>query len=86
MALRLQAYREHLLGVSSLIPHCVRALYDASQKCTDFGTVQGALKNGGFYHPCDWLLYDFLPMWNVRKPRGRGTGQTELRGKFVKEL
>lgn len=54
MAQCLHAYREHLLGVSTLIPHCVRG--DRSglsmvppRNARTLGTAQGALKNGGFF-------------------------------------
>lgn len=75
----LQAYREYLLGVSTLIPHCVRGdrsgLSMVPPKMHGLWDSAGGFEEQRFFnHPYDWSLCDFLHMWNVYRPRGRGTG------------
>lgn len=87
----LRAFREHLLGVSTLIPYCARgdrcwALHGASQKCVDFETAQGALKSGDFITPVIVRLLTFFLCGISADPEGEAWAKLWVEGKVHKTV
>lgn len=91
MALCLWAFREHLLGVSTLVPHCARgdrcrSLHGASQKYMDFGTMQGALKSGVFITPVIARFITFFLYGMSTDPGGEAGAKLGVEGKVHKTV